>query len=95
MSLFCVVGELIALLEQVEDLGVGGRAVLVGSAAAEAALLAMPDIGLKKLVETRLSSPAFKATQPTKSVYVTLKDPKVGFTYSLATMLPSMMMKRG
>ena len=30
------VGELVALLEQVEDLGVGGRAVLVGSAAAEA-----------------------------------------------------------
>jgi len=30
------VGELVALLEQVEDLGVGGRAVIVGSAAAEA-----------------------------------------------------------
>ena len=30
------VGELVALLEKIKDLGVGGRTVLVGSAAAEA-----------------------------------------------------------
>ena len=54
------VGELVALLEKVEDLGVGGRAVLVGSAAAEAGQHGA-DLGVAALyeeVDHKLNPPA-------------------------------------